>query len=956
MRAWTFVFAALSATVVLAQPMKAVYTVPHELDALLKHGHIQGATCSKEAIFLSHAGGIFKIDWKTGHVLKSCEAQSHLGDIAFAYGRIYGVYGLRNPPKGKSPCMIGVWDKDLKPLREVYYDYPDARGFDGAVVIGETLYAGVDHYGKGWAHPPHKDCTVARFSVPDLKPLGPRDVVFDYHILFGVQTLASDGKDLLFGNYGGETADVNPNWYNFSRVTTDFKLIDSGRFHANEGFGLVPRTVSGRDKPVFFNVNALGGNMQGWRKDPTNNPPRIRIDFYEYDRSTGKFTDITDRTEEAAKPFPSGQFTYAYDRPDTTPIVFSAESRAENAVAEDYCLWLDIHYADGSATWGMGDARADCRSGTHGWERTTGVFVPEKPVTRIEFSLLFRKGTEGKVEFRNPRVERREPKPGEGPLMASSDFPRTRTDGELSRGPETVGAGDYAVWTADSMDKVTPLTYPGRDVLAKPPSIALELARNERESAQICLTCGARRELKGVELELSPLKNAAGVELKGGWKWERVGYVPRMKGYARHPLQPNGAEKWVPDPLLPAAKFRVRPGSTQGAWLTVYAAPDAAPGDYAGTVRIRTADDVKTVPVRIGVTRRALPKTFSTWNSFSVMDGFTRKLYPNRFREMKRATWDMMLDHRLSPDDISRFNPPEIDDLLYARERGMNLFNILNIVPPPKDPNTPIVYTTSTDVLFSDWFYPSFRDRIVPYVAELRKHGLDRMAYVYGFDEQEKQFYPAIDLFWKNLRRDIPGIPLMSTSRAYRDISDGVKDLPPSARSGDWFCPVTSDWNAKLSEELRKEGKKVWWYTCCAPGHPYANFASLEFPTIEGRLIGWMTHLYRADGYLFWVVNFWHRANNAPLDESDTYLEWDSTIDTHEHGDGVLMYPGKEHVLASIRLANVRDGVEDGELLKMLAAEDPRRADAACRTLIRDLKHFSRDPVLLRTVRKDLLK
>ena len=40
-------------------------------------------------------------------------------------------------------------------------------------------------------------------------------------------------------------------------------------------------------------VTPFGGNMQGWRKDPTNNPPRIQIRFYKYD--DGRFVDISER-------------------------------------------------------------------------------------------------------------------------------------------------------------------------------------------------------------------------------------------------------------------------------------------------------------------------------------------------------------------------------------------------------------------------------------------------------------------------------------------------------------------------------------------------------------------------------------------------------------------------------------------------------------------------------------
>ena len=647
---------------------------------------------------------------------------------------------------------------------------------------------------------------------------------------------------------------------------------------------------------------------------------------------------------------------FEYDKPSKDPIVFSAESWAEKASAGDYCLWLDIHYADGTATWGSGDAYARCRYGTHDWEKTTGVFRPKKPVKKISFNALFRHATRGTVKFRNMLLERREPRKGEPTVIAVTDYPRTRAPEDAGRGPTTVSADAFAVWTADSMSKVTPCTYPTKEDLSVPAAIRISLARNERESAQICITCGTNLEWKACTLELPKLVNAKGVELKGAFKWERVGYIPRMKGYAMHPFAPDPSEKWIPDPLLPAAPFRVRSGSTQGAWLTVFAAPDAIPGVYAGNVKVCGDNGARFfVPVTVTVGSSALPKTFSTWNSFSVMDGFTRLHYKERFKTMKRESWDVMLDHRLSPDDISRFNPPDIDDLLYARERGMNLFNILNIVPQPKDPNTPIVYTTTSKVLFSDWFYPSFRDRVVKYVEQLKKHGLDKMAYIYGFDEQGKEFYPAIDMFWRNLKRDVPGIPLMSTSFAYRDMANGVTNLTPTARSCDWFCPLTARWKPSLSDELRKEGKKVWWYTCCSPIYPYANFASLEFPFIEGRLIGWMTHLYRADGFLFWIVNFW-RSSNSLLDESDTYLKWDSSMSNYRNGDGVLMYPGKDHILPSIRLANVRDGIEDGELLKMFS-ENGRaaEADAACRKIFKSLESFSRDPAVLRSVREPLL-
>ena len=641
-----------------------------------------------------------------------------------------------------------------------------------------------------------------------------------------------------------------------------------------------------------------------------------------------------------------------YESPDTTPIVYSAECRAQGARAKDCALWIDVHYSDGSATWGTGKARKACRRGTHGWERSVGVFEPKKPVKKIEFHTLFRGGEKsGTMEFRNAKLERRPPVPGEEtPDVFFEDYPFS---GKPRRVPG-LGDSESVVWTADSMVKVTPLTFPMRDVSK---AIDLELCANERESAQICVTAGRDDPWENGTLVLGGLVRADGRRLSGGMSWQRVGYIPREAGGSLHSLSPADTERWIPDPLLPAAPFRVRAGSTQGLWLTVLADPDAEPGTYRGEVKVLQGGKPRAA-VRVSVRVRgfALPRTFSRDVSLSVMDTFTRALYPDDFKSRKRESWDIMLDHRLSPDDISRFTLPDLEDLEYAKGRGMNRFNVLNIVPEPKDPKTLIVYTTTKDVLFSDWFYPSFRDRVVPFVAELRKRGLAGMAYLYGFDEQEREYFPAIEAFWRRLQRDVPGIPLMSTSKAYRDFAKNMSGPPPGYDAGDWFCPLTSDWSPKATEALRAKGKKVWWYTCLAPNEPYANFAGLESPFVDGRiLVGWQTHQARADGYLFWVVNYWNNCRNK-LDESDTYFpNWSSNIGNEVHGDGILLYPGRKGVLPSIRLANVRDGVEDSEWLLMAERRAGReKVDGMVGRVTADLTHFTRNPEIIRSVRGEV--
>ena len=253
-----------------AMKIPAVRTVPHELDVLIKTGHIQGAACSEDGVYLSHAGGIEHVGWD-GKLIRRIDAPSHLGDIAYADGKVYGAFVLRGKERGKLPGMVKVWNAKLEPLKEKRFAEP----LDGIVVLNGTVYTGVDR----WGHGKHPLCCVKRLDL-DLNDLGNTDVDLGYKIHYGVQTMATDGKDLFFGNYGGT-----------SRVSADLKSNSKVSLACSEGFGLVPKGVSNRETPVFFTVRALGGNMQGWRKDPTNNPPRVEIRFHEY--KDGTFLDVT---------------------------------------------------------------------------------------------------------------------------------------------------------------------------------------------------------------------------------------------------------------------------------------------------------------------------------------------------------------------------------------------------------------------------------------------------------------------------------------------------------------------------------------------------------------------------------------------------------------------------------------------------------------------------------------
>lgn len=626
--------------------------------------------------------------------------------------------------------------------------------------------------------------------------------------------------------------------------------------------------------------------------------------------------------------------TYEYESPDDRPIVFSVRSRAENAAANLYCAYLDVHYSDGTHDW---HKIARFNPGTHGWERATGAFAPKKPVSRLELYGIFRDGV-GKVEFDGHFIERREGTNDVLETQTMTDLPYSDSDitvRKMFNGREVklvtertspsclakrcpLSPGEFRVWTIGPLKTVTPLTFPGSDAGC---SISVDLARREGESAQILVS--SAYALENVNLELGVLKDAQGNRFKGRVKWERVGYIARGYDFYRHPEAPPVNERWLPGPLLPAAPFSVRAGATQGAWITVTAADDEIPGEYRGEILVSVAGKANMpVPVNVKVRRFSLPERFGLRTAFSVMDGFTRKYYPEDFASRKRESWDMMLDHRLNPDDISRTEPPDVDDLLYARKRGMNSFNILNIVPPAKPGQIWVPYGRP-EVIFAPGFFESFTGRLDSAVAALRRNNLLKDAYIYGFDERGPEYYDGIDEFWRKWKAVYPEIPLVTTSRQFKDYARG--DLGRKGLlSADIFCPIIQHFDFKASEELKSSGKGMWWYSCCFPEPPLPNLGSYENPLWEGRmLVGWLTWRYRLQGFLFWIVNRWDNGN-AKLDEAETFFPgWTEAEATSRcPGDGTFMYPGRRCILPSVRLSMLRDAVEDYEYQLMDETED----------------------------------
>jgi len=485
-------------------------------------------------------------------------------------------------------------------------------------------------------------------------------------------------------------------------------------------------------------------------------------------------------------------------------------------------------------------------------------------------------------------------------------------------------------------------------------AMRLFAAQNDRESAQIAIIPFAN--LHDVKVSWSDLRGPNGAMLPAGniQCWFE-GYVK-----TRTPAYPVDYVGWYPDPLLPLQPFDAIQGQVQPLWVTVFAPAGAAPGDYTGTITLRPeGQPAGTVSLTLTVWNFALPLRGKLKTAFSMLFrndiprwyGFPDGTVPHDFL---LKYYDLLLEHRLSPTSLYLSDTwPAREDLDYCLQRGLNSIN-LKCVADPSDAD--LAY-------LKDW------------ANYLRGKGLLDMAYVYGFDEVQPDRYGELANAWGKIKQAIPDLKRCCTVTP----NDKLKGLI------DIWVPLTASYDFSTAERFRREGNEVWWYICCGPQHPYANWF-IDYPATDARALFWATWKYRVTGFLYYEIAMW-RTNLITAPSSDDSeqppgdpeaiagikagkrwpdIPWNTWTFSRFNGDGLLVYPGPNQTpLPSLRLEVIRDGIEDYEMLGVLSdyvarlsawdtkhdftflIAEAKQLLTVNPDVVRDTTHFTSDPNVL---------
>ncbi len=514
-------------------------------------------------------------------------------------------------------------------------------------------------------------------------------------------------------------------------------------------------------------------------------------------------------------------------------------------------------------------------------------------------------------------------------------------------------ASPMLVGTASSMEQLLPRAA---DFKLNPAShVEINLARNEKESFQIAVLPADGR-LKKVSVRVSDLTSPGGATFaRKHIDCDVTGYVETKK----RPPYDVPHVGWWPDPILNfLGPVDIAEGDLQSFWIRLRAPADQAPGDYRGTLTV-TAENAAPVALelRVRVYGFTLPVasplplaiTFSPHDSpvpaTKDAQAAWRKTddYPmNAWKRHDVAWGDFLADYYITFDSLYHHTEPNFKILQRLKEQGrLGCFNLgyWN-------------YYDDTEKSRAAW-QTNTLERLQNAYASAKELGLLEHAYIYGCDEVATQYFARVEEAAARIKAACPGVPVMTTTYDHSfGMSSGINSV-------DAFCPLTPKYDAEKVAAARAAGKKVWWYICCGPHHPYANMF-VEYPAIEGRLLmGAMTAKERPDGFLYYQISIWN--SEKPI-TTGPFTDWSARSWTTYHGDGAWTCVGPDGgPLPTQRLENFRDGLEDFAYVRLLedlvrqreagpATPWLARANAALSvpaSLVKDLKTYSRDPAEL---------
>lgn len=508
-------------------------------------------------------------------------------------------------------------------------------------------------------------------------------------------------------------------------------------------------------------------------------------------------------------------------------------------------------------------------------------------------------------------------------------------------------------------------------------SAVIKAAKNEYEAFQIVIFAPKDIELKNVKIEITDLVGEKGKLSKNFITLFKEEYI-----YVRHSTPRATCNPGLfPDPLisfidpetggsiqplkmvyndgkakLVGARFsanpiNIAPGQNGVIWVDVYVPKNMKAGEYNGVCNVKADDDFYAqVPITLTVWDFSLPDVASYRTHFGHFSRVASKWgideNSERFQKIEERFCQSLAKHRINPpipkhllplvnDDGSLEIIPSRDKALkeYIKETHLVDFEIprAKFIKNSSNSFAPIP-KSQTDPIEIEKTKRYYRE----YYSYVKRNGWEKRAYVYMLDEPNslKDYKQVINL-GKIIKEAVPELKRVVVEQPYKHEEswpdlDGYLDI---------WCPLMGYIDRESVQEKIKNGDEVWTYSALvqkAPKyHPHYQrvkgkdplYWHLDQPVLDYRLPFWMSREYNITGFIYWTSVNWASYTDPWLEPF--FIHQAQTGDdptlfktNYYNGGGILFYPGKDAgfdgPVTSIRLKNIREGLEDYEYFAIL--------------------------------------
>ncbi|MET7476985.1 glycoside hydrolase domain-containing protein [Streptomyces sp. NPDC005648] len=569
---------------------------------------------------------------------------------------------------------------------------------------------------------------------------------------------------------------------------------------------------------------------------------------------------------------------------------------------------------------------------------------------------------------------------------------------------DAMGTRDTITWVptgsfASSAEVRVP-RYPTRAIQGKDTrDLSLSAVRNEQVSAQLAIASG--HDLHDVRASVGDLTGPGGARISGaGTQVRFVKYVPVQRSKTEmdwsatidqvsSPTEVSGDRNpdVVGDALQEGSSVDVPAYAAQPLWFTFHIPKTTAPGTYTGTVRVTAADGTKvTYPLSIEVANAAVPDAkdydffLDVWaqpETMALNSGV--EPWSDRHWKLIEAYDRDLAGHGQKVVNTTIVDNPWHHQWSLGTRRSQTATPYSSMVAWKWD-------GTRFSFDFSRW------DR---YVRTALKAGVgpdigafsmlafqDGEHLTYTDTRTGKSVYQNVDLGGDRWREAwgtfLPAFVTHLRAKGWLDrtylsfderpvasmtvVRDFVHEVAPefdrrisvagSAGTADLASDLSVSWDtidqmtAEQAKERRAEGKVTTFYVYGTPAHP--NTLSYS-PAVEARMLPWIAAQRHLDGFLRWSYNSW---------TSDPFSQ---PVYIFTQGDEYLVYPGKNGPMSSVRWEQLKEGIEDFELIDQLRKKSggTRDSDAltqALTTATRDLDGRTKDVTDVETARAAVVK